>query len=354
MGSLRTLFAITVVFAHSPWFDGFVFVGGRNAVQLFYIISGFLISHILCSNPAYKEPWKFYLNRVLRIYPIYYTVALLAMVAIPICNHRMIDFYSSIPGTAAVFLILSNLLIFGQDWVLFAGVSNGQLVFTTDFLQSDFFLFKGLLIRQAWTLGVELTFYALAPFILRNTRLVILLLILSLSIRGFLFSIGLGTDDPWTYRFFPTELALFLLGALSNQHLLPAWERFISSNGLTWLPRMATYGMICFCLAYFLIPVQEIIKMTVLFPVFLISLPLAFLYQNESKTDKAIGELSYPIYIGHLFIIMILGKIIGHHILTTPFLVALGNVFVAVVFAYYLNKYVGRRVENLRLKVKSS
>lgn len=354
MGSLRTLFAITVVLAHSSWFDGFVFVGGRNAVQLFYIISGFLISHILCTNPAYRNPWKFYLNRALRIYPIYYTVALLALIAIPICNHRMIDFYSSIPGTASVFLMLSNLLIFGQDWVSFVGVSNGQMVFTTNFLHSDFLLFKGLLIRQAWTLGVELTFYALAPFILRSSRMMILLLILSLSVRGLLFSIGLGADDPWTYRFFPAELAFFLFGALSNQYLLPVWKRFVSSKGLTWLPRTATYGMISFCLFYFLIPVQEIFKMAFLFPVFLISLPLAFLYQNESRTDKAIGELSYPIYIGHLFIIMILGKIIGHHILTTPFLVALGNVFVAVVFAYYLNKYVGRRVENLRLKVKSS
>jgi peptidoglycan/LPS O-acetylase OafA/YrhL len=44
MGMLRTIFAISVVFVHSY---GHVFVGGRNAVQLFYIISGFLISYVL-------------------------------------------------------------------------------------------------------------------------------------------------------------------------------------------------------------------------------------------------------------------------------------------------------------------
>lgn len=353
MGNLRTLFAITVVLAHSSWFDGFVFVGGRNAVQLFYIISGFLISHVICTNVAYRDPWKFYLNRALRIYPIYYAVALLALIAIPICNHKIFEFYSNIPGAAIAFLTLSNLFIFGQDWVMFSGVNNGHLVFTSDFLQSDFLLFKGLLVRQAWTLGVELSFYALAPFILRSSRIMILLLFLSLSIRGLLFSVGLGTSDPWTYRFFPAELAFFLVGALANQHLLPMWKRFVSSKGLVWLPRAATYALISLCVSYFLIPLQEIYKVPILFSVFLAFLPLAFLYQNTSKIDKTIGELSYPIYIGHLFIIMILGKIIGHHILTTPFLVALGNVFVAVIFAYYLNKYIGRRVENLRVKVKS-
>ena len=42
MGMLRTIFAITVILAHS-WPERIVFVGGRNAVQCFYIISGFLI-----------------------------------------------------------------------------------------------------------------------------------------------------------------------------------------------------------------------------------------------------------------------------------------------------------------------
>jgi peptidoglycan/LPS O-acetylase OafA/YrhL len=353
MGFLRTILAITVVFAHSPWHGGFVFVGGRNAVQLFYIISGFLISYVINTNATYRNPWKFYINRALRIYPIYYVVALISLLVVPLWNHKLIDIYRNIPATADVFLIFSNLFLFGQDWVMFSGIKNGHLVLTSDFLQSDFLLFKGLLVRQAWTLGVELTFYALAPFILRNNRIVILLIILSLSIRGFLFSIGLGMSDPWTYRFFPAELSFFLFGALANQYLLPMWKRFILSTGLEWIPRAGTYILICFCLFYFLIPAKEIFKAALLFSVFLTFLPLTFLYQNTSKSDKAIGELSYPIYIGHLFAITVVGKLIGHHILPTPFMVAMGNVFFAIIFAYYLNKYISRRVEYLRVKVKS-
>ena len=79
MGTLRTILALSVVFNHCSWHDGFVFVGGRNAVQLFYMISGFLISHVLTHNPAYRNPFKFYANRALRLYPIYYAVAVMAL-----------------------------------------------------------------------------------------------------------------------------------------------------------------------------------------------------------------------------------------------------------------------------------
>ena len=52
MGSLRTFLALTVVLSHSY---GHIFVGGRLAVQLFYIISGFLISYILLEANSYKS-----------------------------------------------------------------------------------------------------------------------------------------------------------------------------------------------------------------------------------------------------------------------------------------------------------
>lgn len=74
MGILRTLFAISVVFAHSY---GYVFVGGRNAVQLFYMISGFLISYVIVEKKVYSRVINFYVNRYLRLYPIYIAVAFL-------------------------------------------------------------------------------------------------------------------------------------------------------------------------------------------------------------------------------------------------------------------------------------
>ena len=53
MGTLRTLFALAVVLAHPT--GGFEFsVGARGAVQLFYVISGFLISYVLTEARSYR------------------------------------------------------------------------------------------------------------------------------------------------------------------------------------------------------------------------------------------------------------------------------------------------------------
>ena len=74
MGTLRTIFAIAVVLAH-VWPGGPVFVGGQNAVRLFYIISGFLISFVLVERKSYPSVRSFYVNRYLRLYPVYVVVA---------------------------------------------------------------------------------------------------------------------------------------------------------------------------------------------------------------------------------------------------------------------------------------
>jgi peptidoglycan/LPS O-acetylase OafA/YrhL len=100
---------------------------------------------------------------------------------------------------------------------MFAGVNHDQLVFAANYERSDYLLYTGLLVPQAWTLGVELSFYAIAPIILRNKAILLRLLTASLATRTALLWIGLGTQDPWTYRFFPAELSLFILGALSCQ-----------------------------------------------------------------------------------------------------------------------------------------
>ncbi len=307
MGLLRTLFAITVVFAHSPLNGGFVFVGGRNAVQLFYMISGFLISYIISTNRAYRNPYRFYLNRALRLYPIYLVVALLALLGVVFAKPKFFELYAQIPIAADMLLLFSNLFLIGQDWVMFAGIDNGQLVFAPDFTRSDVLLFEGLLVPQAWTLGVEISFYLIAPCILHKRRLVILLLLLSLLIRLLLITLGVGGNDPWTYRFFPAELALFLLGVLAEQYLLPWWKGVIATNNLPWLPSVATFALVALALGFTLLPFTQVVSSLLLFLVFFLLLPLTFLYQNNSPTDRAVGELSYPLYVGHLLVISSLG-----------------------------------------------
>jgi len=91
MGTLRTLLAIAVVFAHTPLAIR-IFGGGRVAVQMFYAISGFLITFVLENVKAYQNPRRFYENRALRIFPVYCAVLAMSAVVAFVFSTQMASF----------------------------------------------------------------------------------------------------------------------------------------------------------------------------------------------------------------------------------------------------------------------
>ena len=185
MGLLRTICALSVVFSH---LGIYTFVGARNAVQIFYIISGFLISYILVESKNYPNIKHFYFNRILRIYPIYYFVVFISLLIYPILDIKFFYIIEQTPIIVNIFLFISNFFIIGQDWIMFSGIKNNILIFSADFYKSEILLFEGLFIQQAWTLGLEITFYLIAPFILFNRKIILTLLILSILLRIYLIN----------------------------------------------------------------------------------------------------------------------------------------------------------------------
>jgi peptidoglycan/LPS O-acetylase OafA/YrhL len=351
VGILRIILALSVVFYHS----GFVvvFVGPGHAVQLFYVISGFLISYILRNTKSYENPITFYSNRILRLYPVYYFVAALSLCAYLFGSQKFVDVYKSIPFGAVALLVISNLCLLGQDWVKFSAIENGHLVFSTDFHNSEIDLQKGLLIDPAWTLGVELSFYIIAPFILHDKRKIYCLLIASLTLRIYLLMNGIGFKDPWINRFFPCELALFLIGALSHQLLLPFWERMTKKSSIK-IDKLATLFLVGLSMIYFLIPIREGYKVILLFAIFIPLLPLAFVFQRQHPTDKKIGDLSYPIYIGHFLVVQVVEKFLQYFAITNAGFGVSMKVILSSIFALFLYRYIAKPVEQLRSRIRSS
>jgi len=350
MGSVRTLLAIAVVFGHSY---GFIFVGGRLAVQLFYVISGFLISYVLVEARTYRSVSSFYINRFLRLFPIYWFVALTTIIAVLLASlifnqtHQIISTFEVLGFEGRLSLGLSNILLFGQDWIMFTGVRDGEFQFVTDFKESDVNVWEGLLVPQAWTLGLELSFYLIAPFVLVRRNLMITLLISSIVLRCYLIYIGLGTKDPWTYRFFPTELALFIFGAFSHQFLKPLYEKIdlLTVN----LSKILTLAIFLYCTVYFLLPYKELNALC-LIVMFILFLPYLFKFQSKNRWDSRIGELSYPIYISHMLVIWSAGFILGidHSSLVGSLII----VFITVIFSQIINLSIGKFFEKFRTKVK--
>lgn len=351
MGFLRTLFALTVVLGHTP--AGLVFVGGRNAVQLFYVISGFLISYVITEAKSYSSVKSFYLSRYLRLYPVYLVVASLSILAHALAHPQFFTLYKNIPTAGDYLLILSNLFLFGQDWVMFTAIKNDQLLFLTNFNVSEYALHTGLLVPQAWTLGVELCFYLIAPFVLKSRAKLFTLLLCSLLLRAILIVNGIGLVDPWTFRFFPTELGLFILGALSHQILFPYYKGFFSAPQLLKSSRIATLLLFAMSSVYFLIPVTQMFKAMVLFAIFIPLLPLTFVFQNSSKLDKYIGELSYPLYIGHVLVINVAGYLFGKLRFEKGALYVVTCVVASLFLAAFLNHSVARNVELFRQRFKA-
>nr|WP_241133524.1 acyltransferase [Achromobacter insuavis] len=353
MGMLRTLLALSVVLDHLGGGTTDWLVGGRLAVQLFYVISGFLISYVLTATDHYRgAPGRFYANRALRLYPVYLAVAALTLLAYIGGGAAFWRVYDGLPLAATLFLALSNLLILGQDWLMFFGIDQGALAFTGSFARSDVPLYQGLLVPQAWTLGVEMSFYLIAPFVLHSPRRLLVLLAASLALRAALIASGIGLSDPWTYRFFPTELALFLAGSLSHQVLLPRWQAW--SRRAAWLPELGTGLLALYVLVHFSIGLPHTLRDGLAVLLFAALLPLAFLFQSRHRLDKIIGELSYPIYICHALVILFFGWLLDGTQLRQPAMFTALVVAGCIGFAALLNSLIADPVERLRRRLRAA
>lgn len=326
MGFLRLCLALAVVVAHSePLFGWDVtrLTGGRLAVQMFYIISGFYITLVL--HRRYTGPGHyghFMRNRFLRLYPAYATVALLTLVIMGALSEWTpgsiwpFEYWSewgtTLSPSSLVAVVAANLFIFGQDALMFLAVDPGLggLYFTADFTAETIPAYKFLLVPQAWTLGVELLFYVVAPLLVtRKTGTLVVVFALGLALRAFVIH-GLGLhSDPWDYRFFPIELPLFLWGAIAYK----AYAH-LEAHGL--LHREAGTAALILVLGGTLLHTQLPGRLQggflgLPFMCFALGLALPFLFHRtrSSARDRWIGDLSYPIYVVHLMIVMLLGTL---------------------------------------------
>ncbi|MGA9673173.1 MAG: acyltransferase [Terracidiphilus sp.] len=348
MGSFRTTLALSVVFAHivsEHWL-----VGGRNAVQMFYCVSGFLITFVLTSGHSYTTKWHFYINRALRIYPIYYGVAAVSLIVNLFPGTTFREVFSVLPLFGRLVLGLVNLTVIGQDWVMFMALHSGKIQFASDFRASEIPLYSGLLITQAWTLGVELSFYILAPFIVTRIGRIWIALAISITVRFALAILGLGFKDPWTYRFFPSEMTWFMLGALSMRVLLPRWEKLLD-NKPQWTAS-TVFSVLALLVVYPALPGPEDVKSIALIVLTAMLLPVMFLFQNQSAIDKQIGELSYPIYISHILVAGLSEAALAMFSMRRFGVVVAVQLVSVIAVAYCLNRFVAEPLERLRKRFR--
>lgn len=310
---VRLLLALAVVAAHMPY-RWQVFPSSDTAVEMFFMISGFYIAMIL--DHVYRhEHVRFYLNRGLRLYPMYGVVWLASVGLWAILSPHRLAVYDEIQ------VLASQLSLMGLDVFAFTRGLEAMATLSP--------------VPQAWTLSLEIYFYLLAPWLVRWPSRALGVLVALLLLARLVAAGGWGlASDPWSYRFFPFELPLFLLGIL-------AYRRF--KNGSPTLPLwgIATYITLLFISPLVASGYPWTVKIFLLILGWAL-LPGLFTSTRTNATDKTWGELSYPLYISHLLVLAGLSKVWGGEM--WPLWLAVAGMGACVAFAWLLDITVGRKL----------
>lgn len=295
MGFLRTILALVVCLIHAGGIEGYVPMYGDVAVQGFYVVSGFYIAMVFTKKYArlHNGAAVFWVNRYLRLAPAYVIVSLIAYMTIGRFALGGLDLEER------ALVLLSQFTMIGQDAFMFLAYEPGSgWFFTRDFhalTSAQIPAYRMMMIPQGWSIGVELWFYALAPFlVLRRTGTLVAIIGAALFLRLAAGSALGFSGDPWNYRFFPFELGTFLLGVLSYR----AWKAQPGANPATGL--MALAGLVGLIATYHYLPLGESEKRWAFLLLLAFALPRIFDATRHSTMDRRIGDLSYPLYIVHL------------------------------------------------------
>lgn len=172
---------------------------GAGGVDLFFVISGFLIGGILIDNRDSLNYFKtFYLRRTLRIFPLYYSL--------------IIIFYG-LSWANAYHLITMPVWMLG-----FTFSSKWYLTFTQNFPMVRDSSLGTMILAPTWSLAVEEQFYLTLPFIIRfapRKLLIWLVVILICFASIFRTVIWFQTSNTFAVKFLmPSCLDSLMMGVL--------------------------------------------------------------------------------------------------------------------------------------------
>ncbi|MGH6788000.1 MAG: acyltransferase family protein, partial [Novosphingobium sp.] len=332
--------------------------GGPLAVQAFFIISGFYMGLVL--NERYDRPAlnrAFYANRAIRIYALYFVFLAFYLAVFAAVHWRAgsspLDPYFSnlISLPEKVGLGLLNLTVIGQDLPLWLKIEDGHLAWMAgDFGTGPLDVFHFMAIPVAWSLSLELCFYAMAPFIARRSwQQIALIFAASVALRVIGAGFGL-VQDPFSYRFFPFELALFLAGVL-------AYKAWAANRDLWRQPgaKALALAVPAATLAYpwllgsapdnlFFVP-QRIGYLLLVAA----ALPAIHGWSERSRLDRDVGELSYPLYLDQLLVLGLIAGLPG--IAGSSVLRTLATAAISLALAWLAVRSIDARIEAYRRRL---
>ena len=172
LDGLRGVAILLVVFLHNFGFMNYFFFGWLG-VDLFFVLSGFLITQILLetvSKPYFLK--NFYIRRLLRIFPLYYLLLIICLLILPhFLNHLNFNYYTS-----------------NQFW-FWTYFQNWLYIFKTPYGDK--------ILLHTWSLAVEEQFYLVWPLTILLFKKPKILLAVVLIV---LISVGVVRYAIWSFK----------------------------------------------------------------------------------------------------------------------------------------------------------
>ena len=328
--ALRALAAILVLIYHAKWLDG-----GYIGVDIFYVISGFLITGILVRELDTKNTISlaaFYARRTKRLLPASFLVVLVTGIA------------------GFIFLPASMRESFGKDLIAASTYISNFLFALWENDYQNLNSTPSPFIHY-WSLAVEEQFYLFWPFFILllfriGKRRAVFYGVISTLVFSFLFSLYLTERAPiWAFYILPTRAWELAAGAL-----------------LIFLPELKRVRPLLALIAVVILGVGTVIfDEATPFPgtaavVPVIATVLLLMSRNqwppfmdliaESRTTQWLGAISYPLYLWHWPVLVIPAIYLGEELNSLQITILLA---VTVLLAGLTHRYVETPMREARL-----
>lgn len=194
---------LSPVFSQQRWDKGWAWQfwqtisSGQTGVSVFFVLSGFLITHLLWQEWETKGSiavGKFYMRRILRIWPLYYALLLFNFLLYPMISSYLGDTGTTVADWRYHLFFLSN---FDLLHIYSAGLSPHILMQDIN-----------------WSVSIEEQFYLFWPLLFVFFRRIWLLAVVILLMASILFRISYPADVTFLYFHSLSNLFDLAIGGL--------------------------------------------------------------------------------------------------------------------------------------------